>query len=1045
MAQPSVPTLCSHDSIASSESPKRCCTLRRRSSSPPPLSPSFSFNGRQLCPLSRDSTLEDCSAVRLVGFHKRGSLVVVDPAPPSNGTNMEDTQPASAEDTAAPDQLRQDQLNALLQQTQDAIRVADSCSSPSSSSAPLTNPPSSEIYRRMEGDDLQRFVQEANMRCSNSSHEQFVDFVRTNRQAFAQLLEETASMFNGTLKLPTSSFGDRDSGIFTDHDSWNCGAATSGGESRTSSGATTRQQFVFPSDSPSIFRVVNGSSSSETNLRTSESVSVTASVRSGDTDPALHFNTHPLVRRTDNGTTSRGPDSVDGATERNARTLLDMGDLFRRSPLFERTHNLFRASGMSDVMSASDTQLRAKPRPFSDFERLSDASLRSDPEGLNILGRMSSSFHFSTRSHFEYCGETNTFRFSTQQMCESLSGSYESVSESEDEEESLEDATSLGEEAKILAIEDVPASRVDDSIDTVSACSLSIGTPSITSSRRLEKPTTGVAASSWGRVAQELLTTEKTYVEVLHLLDQVFAFRVDQENRAHSMFPQAVVSAMFSNLKSLYQLHHDFLLPKLQGRIDTWDSNPRIGDIMKDFAPFLKMYTEYVRNYDDAMRLLGSWYNKQPRFQGIMDDIHRMPECGNLTIQHHMLTPVQRVPRYQLLLKEYLKKLPEDSPDTTDTEKALELVSTAAIHSNEAMKKIDKFKKLLEIQDLVGGVMDLVSPTRELLREGKITKICARSGDHQERHMFVFNDLVLLCSQRLMSNRVVSGACYRIRARVDMDGLIVQEGDNLETPNSFYIKNTGRSIELFAQTPEEKMSWMQTLAKAVHDLKMRKSSLRVGLSGSKSPEELELGQRAPVLVKADTVSHCQKCSMAFSALGLRWKHHCHACGIVACSKCLSRKTKLAYDNNRASRVCSSCWEAILKNHPDRADAEREIKSPLESPTFQAENAVISGYLKLKTGGQDKSSKAWARRWFALQRDFVLYSFKSHEDFLPLTSMPVPGFLVSIAEKGDGVDLRLPIFKLFHQKKTYFFQASDVEELERWTKALEKASRAEDPG
>lgn len=68
---------------------------------------------------------------------------------------------------------------------------------------------------------------------------------------------------------------------------------------------------------------------------------------------------------------------------------------------------------------------------------------------------------------------------------------------------------------------------------------------------------------------------------------------------------------------------------------------------------------------------------------------------------------------------------------------ALHLVSTAANHSNEAMKKIDKFKQLLEIQDKISGVVDLVSPTRELLKEGKIVKISAHSGDIQERYLFL--------------------------------------------------------------------------------------------------------------------------------------------------------------------------------------------------------------------------------------------------------------------------------------------------------------------
>lgn len=37
--------------------------------------------------------------------------------------------------------------------------------------------------------------------------------------------------------------------------------------------------------------------------------------------------------------------------------------------------------------------------------------------------------------------------------------------------------------------------------------------------------------------------------------------------------------------------------------------------------------------------------------------------CGSLTLQHHMLEPVQRVPRYEMLLRDYLNKLPEDNPD----------------------------------------------------------------------------------------------------------------------------------------------------------------------------------------------------------------------------------------------------------------------------------------------------------------------------------------------------------------------------------------------
>ena len=77
---------------------------------------------------------------------------------------------------------------------------------------------------------------------------------------------------------------------------------------------------------------------------------------------------------------------------------------------------------------------------------------------------------------------------------------------------------------------------------------------------------------------------------------------------------------------------------------------------------------------------------------------------------------------------------------------ALLQVSQAAAHANDSMKRIEQFKKLLEVQESIGGSIDLVSPTREVLREGKIVKISARTGDHQDRYLFLVSEPHLLFS-----------------------------------------------------------------------------------------------------------------------------------------------------------------------------------------------------------------------------------------------------------------------------------------------------------
>lgn len=51
------------------------------------------------------------------------------------------------------------------------------------------------------------------------------------------------------------------------------------------------------------------------------------------------------------------------------------------------------------------------------------------------------------------------------------------------------------------------------------------------------------------------------------------------------------------------------------------DSTPRIGDILAQLAPFLRMYAEYVKNFDSAMDLLKQWMERSPQFNAVIRDI----------------------------------------------------------------------------------------------------------------------------------------------------------------------------------------------------------------------------------------------------------------------------------------------------------------------------------------------------------------------------------------------------------------------------------------
>ncbi|XP_021344101.1 FYVE, RhoGEF and PH domain-containing protein 1-like, partial [Mizuhopecten yessoensis] len=101
----------------------------------------------------------------------------------------------------------------------------------------------------------------------------------------------------------------------------------------------------------------------------------------------------------------------------------------------------------------------------------------------------------------------------------------------------------------------------------------------------------------------------------------IFQVRVREENKTHNFLSADVMNQMFSNITSIYQFHNNFLLPQLENRMKNWESEPKIGDLMRSNAPFLKLYTEYVKNFDHAMNLINVWSEKSSKFAAIMQEI----------------------------------------------------------------------------------------------------------------------------------------------------------------------------------------------------------------------------------------------------------------------------------------------------------------------------------------------------------------------------------------------------------------------------------------
>nr|XP_006983144.1 FYVE, RhoGEF and PH domain-containing protein 2 isoform X1 [Peromyscus maniculatus bairdii] len=536
------------------------------------------------------------------------------------------------------------------------------------------------------------------------------------------------------------------------------------------------------------------------------------------------------------------------------------------------------------------------------------------------------------------------------------------------------------------------------------------------------------------RVVQELLETEQAYVARLHLLDQVFFQELLKEAGRSKAFPEDVVRLIFSNISSIYCFHSQFFLPELQRRVDDWTATPRIGDVIQKLAPFLKMYSEYVKNFERAAELLATWMDKSPPFQEVVTRIQRSEASGSLTLQHHMLEPVQRIPRYELLLKEYVQKLPAQAPDRADAQKALDMIFLAAQHSNAAIAEMERLQGLWEVYQRLGLEDDIVDPSNTLLREGPVLKISFRRSDPMERYLFLFNNMLLYCIPRVLQ----VGAQFQVRTRIDVAGMKVRELTDAEFPHSFLVSGKQRTLELQARSREEMIAWMQACQAAIDQVEKRSETFKAAVQGPQGdteepkPQAEELGLRAPQWVRDKMVTMCMRCQEPFNALTRR-RHHCRACGYVVCAKCSDYRAELKYDGNRPNRVCLACY-TFLTGHvlPDsKEDKRRGIleKESLAGP----DQSLMCSFLQLMG---DKWGRSGPRGWCVIPRDdpLVLYVYAAPQDMKAHTSIPLLGYQVTAGPQGDP-----RVFQLQQSGQLYTFKAESEELQGRWVRAIKRAA------
>eukprot|EP01111_Echinosteliopsis_oligospora_P011941 TRINITY_DN4042_c0_g1_i2.p1 TRINITY_DN4042_c0_g1~~TRINITY_DN4042_c0_g1_i2.p1 ORF type:complete len:130 (-),score=17.79 TRINITY_DN4042_c0_g1_i2:10-399(-) len=125
-----------------------------------------------------------------------------------------------------------------------------------------------------------------------------------------------------------------------------------------------------------------------------------------------------------------------------------------------------------------------------------------------------------------------------------------------------------------------------------------------------------------------------------------------------------------------------------------------------------------------------------PAFAQEIRNCLKNPDLDCKDLVDFLILPVQRIPRYVMLLQDLRKYTPSSHPDFTPLQEALVKMKEFATNINQ-MKRA--YERVAYLKDHISGTKDLEAVGRVLLHEGELR---SKRSDRSE-HILLFNILIL--------------------------------------------------------------------------------------------------------------------------------------------------------------------------------------------------------------------------------------------------------------------------------------------------------------
>jgi hypothetical protein len=145
-------------------------------------------------------------------------------------------------------------------------------------------------------------------------------------------------------------------------------------------------------------------------------------------------------------------------------------------------------------------------------------------------------------------------------------------------------------------------------------------------------------------ILTELLATERTYVVALQKLKREFLYPLGK------VLSEVEMANMFPAVNEIWKLHEG-VLQKLEEAAKQDEGRRRVAAIFSELAESCcKVYSPFLNSFSQSSVVMKKLMEDQ-RIRMIVESIQSNSSSGLKYLNELMITPMQRLPRYEMLFK----------------------------------------------------------------------------------------------------------------------------------------------------------------------------------------------------------------------------------------------------------------------------------------------------------------------------------------------------------------------------------------------------------